>query len=121
MQAGECVYICESVYMFVCDLVCAYECETERGIADAEALCLYKAAVPSTTIILSHAQKVLPQTVTVPCPYLRFPWRFLHPQVGNPDAPFHFPRNVSFFCTSHSHHVFVWCVPSRFFSSFNSL
>ncbi|MEQ2191093.1 hypothetical protein XENOCAPTIV_020691 [Xenoophorus captivus] len=34
-------------------------------------------------IYLSHAQKVLPQTVTVPQPYLRFPWRFLPHQVGN--------------------------------------
>lgn len=71
-------------------------------------------------IHLSHAQKGLPQTVTVPQPSLRYPWRFLPRQVGNPEPPppsFTHPQNAMHLCTSRSHHTFLVLpcrVPSRF-------
>ena len=54
-------------------------------------LCAYKGSC-SILHYLSHAQKILPQTVMVSRPYLRLPWRFLHPQVGKTHSPIMCPR-----------------------------
>lgn len=80
MQVGVCV--CVEV-VFCVFFLSVGECKAEIHRVEAKALCLLKAALPSTTVYLSHVQKVLPQKVTVLHPYLRFPWRFLHRQVGN--------------------------------------
>lgn len=102
-----------SICLFLFVLMCMFECGTERGNADAEALCLQKQLF-HPPLYLSHAQKVLPQTLTVPRPYLRFPWRFLHPQVGKPHSPF----TCSRMCRSFPHYTHTtcgfWCVPSLF-------
>lgn len=84
-------------------------------------LCACRKQLFHPPIYLSHAQKVLAQTVMVPCPYLRFLWRFLHPQVGNPYAHFTCPRMCHSFFRSLSHHVLVWCVPSPFFFTYFTL
>lgn len=55
-------------------------------------LCAYKKQLFHPPLYLSHAQKILPQTVMVPRPYLRLPWRFLHPQVGKTHSPITYPR-----------------------------
>lgn len=55
-------------------------------------LCAYKKQLFHAPIYLSHAQKILPQTVMVLRPYLRLPWRFLHPQVGKTHSPITCPR-----------------------------
>lgn len=68
-------------------------------------LCACKEQLFHPPLYLSHAQKVLAQTVMVPRPYLRFPWRFLHPQVGNPHASSTCPR----MCHSFSHHTHITC------------
>lgn len=74
-------------------------------------LCAYKGSC-SILHYLSHAQKILPQTVMVSRPYLRLPWRFLHPQVGKTHSPIMCPRmcpsRVGLVC----HHVlcfFFFC------------
>lgn len=41
-------------------------CESERGIVDAEALCLLKAAVPSTTIFVTCSESVAPDSNGAP-------------------------------------------------------
>lgn len=69
-------------------------------------LCAYQKQLFHPPLYLSHAQKMLPQTVTVPCPYLRLPWRSLHPQVGKTHSPITRPRMCPITC---------WFgVPSRF-------
>lgn len=55
-------------------------------------LCAYKKQLFHPPLYLSHAQKILPQTVMVSHPYLRLPWRFLHPQVGKTHSPITCPR-----------------------------
>lgn len=79
-------------------------------------LCAYKKQLFCPPLYLSHAQKILPQTVTVPCPYLRLPWRFLHPQVGKTHSPIPCPRmcpsRVGLVC----HHVLCFFF---FFCSLN--
>lgn len=71
-------------------------------------LCAYKKQLFHPPLYLSRAQKILPQTVMVPHPYLRLPWRFLHPQVGKTHSPFMCPRmcpsRVGLVC----HHVFCF-------------
>lgn len=47
-------------------LVCMLECETERSDADAEALCLSKAAVPPSTIFVTCSENVTPDSNGAP-------------------------------------------------------
>lgn len=56
------VFLC----LFGCDSVCLSECDTERGIVDAEALCLLKAVVPSTTIFVTCSESVAPDSNGAP-------------------------------------------------------
>lgn len=94
-----CLLVCVSLFWCVCSNV------RLREALQMLKLCAYKKQLFHPPLYLSHAQKVLRQTVTVPCPYLRFPWRFLHPQVGNPDAPFTCPRMFRSF----AHHIYITC------------
>lgn len=61
-------------------------------------LCAYQKQLFHPPLYLSHAQKMLPQTVTVPRPYLRLPWRSLHPQVGKTHSPITRPRMCPITC-----------------------
>lgn len=47
-------------------LACMLECETEGSNADAEALCLSKAAVPSSTIFVTCSENVAPDSNGAP-------------------------------------------------------
>lgn len=80
VDIAVCLCLCEcvSVCLGACVCVCV---KVREALQMLKLYCLSKAAVP-IFLYLSHAQKVLPQKVAVPHPHLRFPWRYLHPQVG---------------------------------------
>lgn len=98
------------MWVSTCVCVCVWFCAFVLSARLREALqmlklCACKEQLFHPPLYLSHAQKVLAQTVMVPRPYLRFPWRFLHPQVGNPHASSTCPR----MCHSFSHHTHITC------------
>lgn len=66
MDVNVCIstHLCVLLCLSVCDSV--FECETERGTVDAEALCLLKAAVPSTTIFVTCSESVVPDSNGAP-------------------------------------------------------
>lgn len=76
-------YSCVSLSVWVC--VCLFGCvcvwKWERHCR-CWSFIAYQKQLFHPQLYLSHAQKVLPQKVAVPHPHLRFPWRYLHPQVG---------------------------------------
>lgn len=91
--------------MSVCVDVCVWVWDWEK-----QCWCWSSVLIKSSCSILHYIchmlKKILPQTVMVPRPYLRLPWRFLHPQVGKTHSPIPCPRmcpsRVGLVC----HHVF---------------
>lgn len=101
---------CVSVCLGVC--VCV---KVREALQMLKLYCLSKAAVPSTTIFVTCSESVAPESSGAPPPP-EISLEVSPPPGGyNPDASlFTCPRMFRTFCWSHSHHVFVWCVPSQF-------